>query len=167
MVGTSTQGTKAYFVDVGTDLGYVEATQLNDPAKVKTALATAKEIDCIVDLGDLNLGIRQVTEKTCINKRGTLKFLGSYSIGNITPELIFDAADTAGQKTLKDMWRLETQKIMIIVFNDQITPTTGHPTTVTFTAAVSSPTIGVTKDDVVSYKPTIEMMDLPVFNEAD
>lgn len=163
---TETQGTKAYLVDIGTDLGFVEATMTNDPAKVKTAIASAKEIDCIVELGDLNLGTRSVSEKSCINKKGTIKFFGSYSVGNITPQLIFDASDTEGQKILKAMWKTETKKIMIISFDDQITPTTGNTTTVTFTAGISSPALGVAKDDALMYNPTIEMMDLPVLTEA-
>lgn len=163
---TESQGTKAYLVDLGTDLGFNEATNENDPAKVKTAIASAKEIDLIVELGDLALGSRSATEKTLINRKANYKFLGSYSIGNITPQLIFDAADTEGQKILKDMWKKEQKKVMIVVFNDQITPTTGNPTSISFTAAISSPTIGVPKDDAITYTPTIEMMDLPVLTEA-
>lgn len=166
MAYTESQGTKAYLVDIGTDLGFNETTRTNDPAKVKTAIAAATEIDCIIELGDLNLGTRATTEKTCINKAGLIKFFGSYSVGNITPQLLFDAADTAGQEILKEMWKTETQKIMIISFDDQITPTTGNTTTVTFTAGISSPTLGVAKDDAIMYNPTIEMMDLPVLTEA-
>lgn len=163
---TETQGTKVYLVDVGTDLGYDAVTKTNDPAKVKTALTTAKEIDCIIELGDIAMGTRATVEKTCINKAGLLKFFGSYSVGNITPQLLFDAADTAGQEVLKTMWKDETKKIMIISLDDQITPTTGNTTTITFTAGISSPTIGIAKDDAVMYNPTIEMMDLPVLTEA-
>lgn len=163
---TESQGTKAYLVDLGTDLGFDAETNKNDPAKVKTAVATAKEIDLLVELGDLALGSRSVTEKTLINRKANYKFLGSYSIGNIAPQLIFDAADTQGQKVLKDMWDKEEKKIMIIVLPDQITETTGNPTSITFTAAISSPTIGTPKDDAITYTPTIEMMDLPVVTEA-
>ena len=163
---TESQGTKAYLVDIGTDLGFVEATRTNDPAKVKTAIATATEIDCIIELGDLNLGTRATTEKTCINKAGLIKFFGSYSVGNITPQLLFDAADTAGQKKLKEMWKNETQKIMIISFDDQITPTTGNPTYIVFEVAVSSLNTSITRDNAVMAKSTIELCSVPLIIKA-
>lgn len=163
---TETQGTKGYLVDLTTDLGYSESTKTNDPEKVKTAIAGAKEIDLIIELGDIDLGTKATSEVTLQNKDQSYTVGGSTTAGEISPQLIYDAADVEGQKILKDMWRTGEKKKMIIVFDNQITPVTGNPTSVTFTALVTKPTLGVAKDNIFTYTPTIKMCDLPVLTEA-
>lgn len=152
------QGTQAYLVAVGTDV--------SDAAKVKTAIATAKQINCLLDLGDISLGSRSVQEYTCMSSDNAFKSLGSVSLANVTPQLLYKPDDVAGQSDIRDMWTNNTRRIMILVLNDQITPTTGNPTSITFEAAISQPTIGISKDNAVMYNPTIEICTKPNTIEA-
>ena len=147
------QGTQAYLVATG--------TSVTTAAEIKTALASAKQINCLLDLGDISLGSRSVQEYTCMSSDNAFKSLGSVSLANITPQLLFKPDDTAGQADLRDMWVNNTRRIMIIELNDQINPTTGNPTYITFEAAISQPTIGITKDNAVQYSPTIEICTKP------
>ena len=147
------QGTRAYLVAVGTDV--------SDAAKVKTAIATAKQINCLLDLGDISLGSRSVQEYTCMSSDNAFKSLGSVSLANVTPQLLYKPDDVDGQSDIRDMWTNNTRRIMILVLNDQITPTTGNPTSITFEAAISQPTIGIAKDNAVQYSPTIEICTKP------
>lgn len=160
------QGTKAYLVAVGTDLGYNETTKENDAVKVATAIASAKQINCLMDLGDISLGSRSVQEYTCMSSDNAFKSLGSVSLANISPQLLFKPDDAVGQADLRSMWDSNTRRIMVIALNDQITPATGNPTYITFEAAISSPTIGVAKDNAVMYNPTIEICTKPVLTLA-
>lgn len=152
------QGTQAYLVAVGTDV--------SDAAKVKTAIATAKQINCLLDLGDISLGSRSATEYTCMSSDAAFKSLGSVSLANVTPQLLYKPDDVAGQSDIRDMWTNNTRRIMILVLNDQITPTTGNPTSITFEAAISQPTIGIAKDNAVQYSPVIEICTKPDLIEA-
>ncbi|MGJ0317717.1 hypothetical protein NG767_03090 [Aliarcobacter cryaerophilus] len=147
------QGTQAYLIPTG--------TAITTAAEIKTALATAKKINCLMDIGDVSLGSKSVQEYTCMSSDNSFKSLGSVSLANITPQLLFKPDDTAGQDDLRDMWNDNTRRIMIIELNDQITPTTGNPTYITFEAAISSPTIGIAKDNAVMYNPTIEICTTP------
>lgn len=152
------QGTQAYLVAAGTDV--------SDAAKVKTAIATAKQINCLLDLGDISLGSRSVQEYTCMSSDNAFKSLGSVSLANVTPQLLYKPDDVAGQADIRDMWTNNTRRIMILVLNDQITPTTGNPTSITFEAAISQPTIGIAKDNAVMYSPVIEICTKPDLIEA-
>lgn len=152
------QGTQAYLVAVGTDV--------SDAAKVKTAIATAKQINCLLDLGDISQGTRSVQEYTCMSSDNAFKSLGSVSLANVTPQLLYKPDDVAGQADIRDMWKNNTRRIMIIVLNDQITPTTGNPTSITFEAAISQPTIGISKDNAVQFSPVIEICTKPDLIEA-
>ena len=162
------QGTQAYLVPVGTDLGYSDVTKRNDPAKVEAAIsaASSKQINCLMDLGDISLGTRSVQEYTCMSSDNAFKSLGSTSLANITPQLLYKPDDVAGQADLRDMWDNKTRRIMIIVLNDEINPTSGNATSITFEAAISQPTLGVAKDNAVMYNPTIEICTKPVLTEA-
>jgi hypothetical protein len=147
------QGTQAYLIPVGTDV--------SDAAAIKTAIASAKQINCLMDLGDISLGSRSVQEYTCMSSDNAFKSLGSVSLANVTPQLLYKPDDAAGQADLRDMWENNTRRIMVIEINDQITPTTGNPTYITFEAAISQPTIGIAKDNAVMYNPTIEICTKP------
>ena len=148
------QGTQAYLVATG--------TAVTTAAEIKTALAAAKQINCLLDLGDISLGSRSVQEYTCMSSDNAFKSLGSVSLANVTPQLLYKPDDTAGQQDLRSMWENNTRRIMIIELNDQITPTTGNPTYITFEAAISSPAMGIAKDNAVQYSPTVEITTKPV-----
>lgn len=152
------QGTQAYLVATG--------TAVTTAAEIKTALSSAKQINCLLDLGDISLGSRSVQEYTCMSSDNAFKSLGSISLANITPQLLYKPDDTTGQQDLRSMWENNTRRIMIIELNDQITPSTGNPTYITFEAAISSPTIGIAKDNAVQYSPTIEICTTPDLIEA-
>lgn len=155
---TETQGTKAYLV--ATSVSTVDA------AAIATAISGGKEIACILDIGDISLGSKAVQEFSCMNTDETYKSLGSISLANIAPQLLYDAADVAGQDDLRDMWDNNTRRKLIIVLDDQITPTTGNPTYVVFETAVSQPSLGVAKDNAVMYNPTLEITTKPILTVA-
>lgn len=152
------QGTQAYLVATG--------TSVTDAAEIKTAIASAKQIDCLMDLGDISLGSRSVQEYTCMSSDNAFKSLGSVSLANFTPQLLYKPDDTAGQADLRDMWKNNTRRIMVIELNDQITDSTGNPTYITFEAAISEPTMGIAKDNAVQYSPVIEICTKPDLIEA-
>ena len=151
---TEAQGTKLHFV--------ATSVSLANAAAIKTAISSAKTVICLNELGDVNLGTKSVTEYQCMSSDETFKSLGSISLGNFTPELLYNAADTAGQKDLRDMWEGNERRQIIIELNDQITPTTGNPTYIHFEVAVSSPAMGITKGQAVTYKPTVEICTVPL-----
>lgn len=152
------QGTKAYLV--------ATSVATSTAAEIKTAISSAKQINCLLDLGDISLGSRSATEYTCMSSDSAYKSLGSVSLSNITPQLLFDPADVAGQDDLRDAWDNNTRRKMILALNDEITPTTGNPTFIVFEIAVGSPTIGVSKDSAVMYNPLLEITTKPVLTLA-
>jgi len=155
---TESQNTKAYLV--ATSVSTVDA------AAIATAISGGIAINCLLDLGDISLGSRSVQEYTCLSSAESFKSLGSISLANISPSLLFDAADAAGQADIRDMWDNNTRRKMIVMFDDEITPSTGNPTFLVFEAAISQPTIGVAKDNAVMYNPTIEICTKPALTLA-
>lgn len=152
------QGTQAYLVATGTNV--------SSASNIATAISTAKQINCLLDLGDISLGSRSATEYTCMSSDNAFKSLGAVSLANFTPQLLYKPDDAAGQADLRDMWDNNTRRIMIIKLNDQITPTTGNPTYITMEVAVSNPTMGIAKDNAVQYSPTLEICTKPVITVA-
>ena len=155
---TDVQGTKAYLV--ATTVATGTATE------IKAAITGGKQITCLLEIGDITLGTRGTTEYSCIDQDSAYKSLGSISLASISPQLLFDATDTAGQQDLINMWDNNTRRKLILALNDQITPTTGNPTFIQFEAAVSSPSIGIAKNSAVMYNPTIEICTKPVLTKA-
>ena len=155
---TDAQGTKAYLV--------ATSVATTTAADIKTAISSGKQITCLLEIGDINMGTRGTTEYACIDQDSAYKSLGSISLASITPQLLFDATDTAGQQDLINMWDNNTRRKLILVLNDQITPTTGNPTFIQFEAAISSPSIGIAKNSAVQYSPTIEICTKPTLVKA-
>lgn len=149
---TDSQLTKVYLVPLGTAV----ATAAN----ITTAIATAKELQCFTSFGDIG-STRNVQTYKCIDQATTKKSLGSFDLGNIPVEFLFDAADTAGQKEIRDIYKAGTRKICIVALTDQITPTTGNPTYKTFETAISSEGITIALDAAVVFKTTLEICSLP------
>lgn len=158
MTVTESQGTKAYLV--------ATSVATSTASEIKTAISSAKQMLCLLDLGDISLGSKSVTEYSCMSEDSSYKSLGSVSLANVTPQLLFDAADTAGQDDLRDMWDNNTRRKLIIALNDQITPTTGNPTFIVFESAISQPTIGIAKDNAVMFNPTLEITTKPIITLA-
>ncbi|MFZ9660173.1 MAG: hypothetical protein ACO29X_06470 [Arcobacteraceae bacterium] len=150
----NSQGTKAYLVAEGTTLATV--------ANVETAIASADAILCIQTFGDISSS-RSVQEYKCLSSDETAKSIGSISLGNISLELLFNSADSAGQAELRSMYADNTKREMIIELNDEGTTS---PSYVVFTVAVASEAVSIAKDAAVLYKNTIEICSLPVLFEA-
>lgn len=149
---TDVQGTKVYLAPVTADV--------SDAAKIKTAISTAKQIGCLQSIGDITMS-RSVQEYTCISSDASTKSQGSVTLGNQEISTLFNATDTAGQKDLIDMWKGKERRTLIIALNDQITPTTGNPTYITYQVFVSSVSIAMAKDSAVLYNATLEISSLP------
>ena len=154
---TDVQGTKVYLVATTADV--------STAAKIATAKAAGKQIGCLQSIGDISM-TRAVQEYSCISSDATSKSAGSVTLGNQEISTLFNAADTAGQQDLINMWNTNTRRKLILALNDQITPTTGNPTFIQFEAAVSSPSIGIAKNSAVMYNPTIEICTKPVLTKA-
>ena len=104
---------------------------------------------------------RAVQEYTCISSDESTKSQGSVSLGNQEISTLFNAADAAGQQDLIKAWDEKTRRILIIELNDQITPTTGNPTYITYEVFPSGVAIPLQKDNAVMYNATIEISSLP------
>lgn len=152
MAVTDSQLTKVYLAPAGT----VVATAAN----CATAISSAKQLLCIQTFGDVG-STRNVQTYKCIDQAGVQKSLGSFDIGNVPVEFLFNAADTAGQKEIRDIYTAGTRKVAIVVLNDQITPTTGNPTYITFDCAFSAEGMSISLDQAVLYKTTMEICSLP------
>lgn len=149
---TDVQGTKIYLAAVG--------TSVVDAAAIATAISSAKQIGCLQSIGDVSM-TRAVQEYTCISSDESAKSAGSVSLGNQEISTLFNAADVAGQQDLIDAWDNKTRRILIIELNDQITPTTGNPTYITYEVFPSGVTIPMAKDSAVMYNAVIEISSLP------
>jgi len=149
---TDSQLTKVYLVATG--------TTVTTAANCVTAIAGGKELQCFQTFGEIG-STRSVQTYKCIDQAETKKSLGSFDLGNIPVEFLFDAADTLGQKELRDIYTAGTRKICIVKLNDQITPTTGNPTYKTFECAVSGEGTVIALDAAVVAKYTLEIASMP------
>jgi len=144
---TDVQGTKIFLVATGTDV--------SDAAAIAAAIAGGKQIGCLQALGDIS-ETRAVTEYTCLSSDESTKSSGSISLGNMEISTLFNAADTAGQEDMIAMWDGNERRIFIVEMNDQITPSTGNPTYLTFEIFSSGRVIPFAKDAAVLYNATME-----------
>lgn len=154
---TDVQGTKIYLAAQG--------TSVEDAAAIATAISSAKQIGCLQSIGDVTMS-RATTEYTCISSDNSTKSQGSVTLGNQEIQTLFNAADTAGQQDLIAMWDGKERRILIIELNDQITPTTGNPTYITYEVFISSVSVPMAKDNAVMYNATLEISSLPDFTIA-
>ena len=149
---TDVQGTRVYLAATTADV--------SDAAKIKTAITTAKQIGCLQSIGNITMS-RAVQEYTCISSDASAKSQGSVTLGNQEISTLFNASDTAGQQDLIAMWDGKERRTFIIELNDQITPTTGNPTYITYEVFVSNVSIPMAKDTAVLYNATLEISSLP------
>lgn len=154
---TDVQGTKLYLAATG--------TSVVDAAAIAAAIAAGKQIGCLQAIGDIGM-TRAVQEYQCISSDESTKSAGSVSLGNQELSTLFNAADAAGQQDLIAMWDDKTRRILIIELNDQITPTTGNPTYITYEIFPSGVTIPLAKDAAVLYNQVIEISSLPAMTLA-
>jgi len=154
---TDVQGTKLYLAATGTDV--------SDAAAIATAISGGKQIGCLQAIGDISM-TRAVQEYTCISSDDSTKSIGSTSLGNQELSTLFNAADAAGQQDLIAAWDDKERRILIVELNDQITPTTGNPTYITYEIFPSGVTIPLAKDAAVLYNSVVEIASLPVMTLA-
>jgi len=154
---TDVQGTKAYLVATGTDV--------SDAAAIATAISGGKQIGCIQSIGDITMS-RAMQEYTCISSDESSKSQGSISLGNQEISTLFNAADAAGQQDLIAMWDDKERRILIVELNDEITPTTGNPTYITYEVFISNVSMPMAKDAAVLYNATLEISSLPAMTLA-
>lgn len=149
----NSQGTKVYIVP--------EATAIATAADIQAAYGTAKLVGCIQDLGSIST-TRNVQEYSCLSSDEIAKSFGSLSLGNFTIGMLFDGADAAGQKELKDMFSTNTKRGFIVALSDGAMTATTSPTCFTFVGGVSSTEVSITKDNAVMINATVEIASVPV-----
>lgn len=145
---TDSQGTKVF-------LGTAAGTYADANAAIA---AGTNQIGCLQSLGEISSS-RSVQEYSCLSSDETTKSLGSLSLGNLSIELLFDAADVAGQDDLRTAYAAGTRRDVIIQLTDGAAGETG--TVIYFTAVVSTEAISIQKDNAVMYTVTLEIASLP------
>jgi len=152
MALTNSQGTKLFFVPLGT------AVATADDVNTAITGADAREVGCIQDLGSLGAS-RNVQNYSCLDTDDVSKAFGSVSYGNFTVGMLFDSADAAGQAELKKMFAENTNRIAIVVLNDGVynDDDNTNPTSFTFEAGVSNQDIAIQKDNAVMITSTVEI----------
>ena len=93
-------------------------TVLTAKSDCTTAIAAGKKIAKVTGLGDLG-GTRSVQEIKYLSNDDSEKSIGSVSYGNLTIESPYDAADTAGQDDLRDMFDDKSARILLIKNTDE------------------------------------------------
>ena len=101
---TDVQGTKVYILDV-------PATPFADCSAAVTAIQAGAQALCPQSLGEFTRS-RESTELGCMSSNETLKATGKMTYGDFTMELLFDMADTTGQKKLFDAMEANTPVII-------------------------------------------------------
>ena len=151
---TESQGTKCYLV--------ATTVVTSTAVEIGTGIAGGKEIKFIPDLGDIGTS-KNVTSYNFINTDEVAKSIGSLTLPNFACDLIYDATDTAGQADIKAMYADNSRRKMIIALNDN---GGANPTYITFEVAISALNLGITKDNAIMAKSTIEICSVPVTIDA-
>ena len=151
---TESQGTKCYLI--------ATTVQTSTAVEIGTAITGGKEILFIPDLGDIGSS-KNVTAYNFINTDEIAKSIGSLTLPNFACDLIYDATDTKGQADIKSMYSDNSRRKMIIALNDDGGV---NPTYITFEVGVSALNLGITKDNAIMAKSTIEICSVPVTIDA-
>ena len=88
---TDSQGTQFYICDTGVDL--------SDAAKIKTALAAAKRVAFIEEIGEF-AKTRKTNEYECIDEDATAVSQGAISYSETELKLFYAAGQNNGMKTI-------------------------------------------------------------------
>jgi hypothetical protein len=152
---TNTQGTKVYVCATAN-------TDVSDVTAIEAAIAAGSQIGCIQDLGAIGT-TRQVNTYSCISEENALKSSGSLSLGNFTVSMLFNAADTAGQNELREIYAANENRTMIVALSDD---GGASPTYITFESFVSAQDLVLQKDNAVLLNSTCELASNPEFTDA-
>lgn len=123
------------------------ATATTTKAACTTAIATGKRLIKTTSLGDIG-GTRAIKEYKYLSADDSEKTMGSVSYGNISVEMPFNAADTAGQAEMKTIFGDKSERKAIIKETD------GNFTV--FPVKCSSWMKGYAIDEFVVFKGTLE-----------
>lgn len=145
---TDVQGLKVYLAPKGTDVTTI--------AKVKTAIASAKQVACLQVLGNLG-ATRASTNYSCMSSDEVAFSLGSISYNDQSIEVLYDGADTTGKKDLIDAFTNKERRQIIIELNDKPNDNVGSsPTYFTYEIGISSQEYTFEKDQAVRVVSTIK-----------
>jgi len=150
---TNSQNSKLYVCDTAN-------AAVADATEIDTAITGGKQVGCLQDLGSIGSS-RSVQEYSCLSSDDTAKSSGSITLGNIAVSMLFSAADVAGQAELRAIYAANETRTMIVVLDDEITPTTGNPTYFTFEGFVSGQEVAIQKDNAVMMTSTVEIASNP------
>ena len=151
---TDVQLTKVYISAEGTDV--------SDASKIAAAIAAAKQVGCIQNMGNVETS-REVKEYACISSNDIAKSFGSVKASDFSLSLLFDATDVAGQKDLRDAYEANERRVFIVELTDNGTTS---PTYITFDGGVSGISTTFEKDSAVVMDLTIGLSSNPVFTDA-
>ena len=155
---TDVQGTKVYLAPQGTDVTTI--------AKIATALASAKQVNCLQTIGDI-AATRTTTDYSCISSDEVVTALGSITYADQQLDVLFDADDITGKKDLIDAFEGKQRRQIIIVLSDKPNEKVGSsPTYITYEVAISAQSYTLAKDSAVMVTSTLKPSGKKVFNRV-
>lgn len=155
---TDVQGTKVFLAPQGTDVTTI--------AKIETALASAKQVNCLQTIGDV-AATRTTTDYSCISSDNVVTSLGSITYADQQLDVLFDAEDITGKKDLIDAFENKERRQIIIVLSDKPNENVGSsPTYITYEAAISAQSYTFAKDSAVMVTSTLKPSGKKVFNRV-
>ena len=155
---TDVQGTRVFLAPQGTDVTTI--------AKIETALASAKQVNCLQTIGDV-AATRTTTDYSCISSDGVVTALGSITYADQQLDVLFDADDITGKKDLIDAFENKERRQIIIVLSDKPNSNVGSsPTYITYEVAISAQSYTLAKDSAVMVTSTLKPSAKKVFNRV-
>ena len=155
---TDVQGTKVYLAPQGTDVTTI--------AKIETALASAKQVNCLQTIGDV-AATRATTDYGCISSDNVVTSLGSVTYADQQLDVLFDAEDITGKKDLIDAFEKKERRQIVIVLSDKPNSNVGSsPTYITYEVAISAQSYTLAKDSAVMVTSTLKPSGKKVFNRV-
>jgi len=123
------------------------------------------EVGEVTNIGEFGQVYNDISTKT-INQRQVKHHKGSFDIGTLDLQVYADPGD-AGQVGVKAALVSDSEWGFKVTLNDQITPTTGNPTTYYFRAKVMSHKVSVADvDSMVTAKIGVAINTVPIEVDA-
>lgn len=132
---------------------WVVAPALGSTAPTVALIQAGKEVGCLQSLGNIDQS-RTVTELSCMNTDDTAKVLGSITRANTEIGMFLNPDDEAGQKALEDAFNNNTNVTIGIELPNKGTT---NGTIYVFEAGVSSTSVGIEKDQAVTFNIVAEI----------
>lgn len=122
-------------------------------------------VACLMSLGDYKQS-RNTTKYECMSSNDSSVGLGAIVRDPLTFELLYNEEATDGQQKLKTAFENNSQLVVAIEFDNEITPTTGNGTTITANMGVQEYNMSMPKDGKVGATFTLEFMEGATITEA-